>query len=295
MCGSIVFAMVLLVSSSVLGFNRFWRWFLDSDDPTLWGKCGDQYGALSTLFTGLAFIGLLVTIYLQYVERLDNRKYYAQQRGLMQRQGLDASMLSFLEHMHVLANDVEDRKQLVNDIFVSLRELPEYLTQYRDRKIDAKVLTNQLNNLRNNLNRLGEWRRVFTVWIQIVERTSISGAEEKENEIKDAYIRDFWHLLSKPNRFLIYCQTALQSSATNNKCSWNTICKYFNDSDTVRRIFTALKYKDYEYTVLIHFLQENNEKQGANITLQQGRVEEIMNRLERNEITLLECPLSSPK
>ncbi len=45
----------------------------DKDSQELWGVFGDSFGALNTLFSGLAFTGIIVSIFLQSVELKETR------------------------------------------------------------------------------------------------------------------------------------------------------------------------------------------------------------------------------
>ena len=48
-----------------------------------YGTYGDSYGSLNTLFTGLAFAGLIISIFIQLLELRQTRKELAEQSKAM--------------------------------------------------------------------------------------------------------------------------------------------------------------------------------------------------------------------
>ncbi len=74
-------------------------------NPTIRGTFGDMFGAVNALFSGLAFAGIILTIYmqrdelsLQRKELEETRKVFEQQSNIMSIQQADAQFFSLLEN-----------------------------------------------------------------------------------------------------------------------------------------------------------------------------------------------------
>lgn len=64
------------------------RWWIGADGhaPTERGVFGDQFGMTNALFSGLAFLALIVTLILQHEELKDTRKVMEEQRDEFKQQ-----------------------------------------------------------------------------------------------------------------------------------------------------------------------------------------------------------------
>lgn len=121
--------------------KRFqWRWllftipfivigiylyFLNSysiiDDFDKAGKLGDSFGILNSLFSGLAFIALVITIYLQQQDMRDSKKE-------MQKQNFETTFFKMIDlYNNVVKNLYLERPIEVVDFFPDGTERFEYL------------------------------------------------------------------------------------------------------------------------------------------------------------------------
>ncbi|TGO93281.1 hypothetical protein E1953_13585 [Acinetobacter baumannii] len=116
-----------------------------------YGTYGDSYGSLNTLFTGLAFAGLIISIFIQLLELRQTRKELAEQSKAMVDQKTEfAAQTKILEKQTSIS---ADQQKIINDQFIETQKV-NFLNHFY-KLIDEK------NNLMNNLS-LQEEDKILT-------------------------------------------------------------------------------------------------------------------------------------
>jgi hypothetical protein len=134
------------------------------DDWNTRAQAGDTFGGITSLFSGLAFAGLIVTLWmqrhelrLQRLELADTRAELASQRGVMERQalhfekqGLETTFFQRLQHFETIIDGID--------------------RQYRDYdSIDGTTTINVQG--RDALERLARTVRRATLFVDIDDKT----------------------------------------------------------------------------------------------------------------------------
>ncbi|MBB6330059.1 hypothetical protein HNP24_001009 [Chryseobacterium sediminis] len=85
------------------------------------GLFGDMFGASNALFTGLSFVGLILTILLQRQELKDTREEVKKQGDTLRNQRFDMSFFSLLNLHHDIVGKIETKKEnKKNDQVISI-------------------------------------------------------------------------------------------------------------------------------------------------------------------------------
>lgn len=72
----------IIIVGFIFSFNHLLSFFTGLATPSGVGEFGDQFGVLNTLFTGLAFAGLIVTILLQSDQLKMQNKEFLRQKNM---------------------------------------------------------------------------------------------------------------------------------------------------------------------------------------------------------------------
>lgn len=106
-----------------------------------YGTYGDTYGSLNTLFTGLAFAGLIISIFIQLLELRQTRKELANQsKALSEQKSEFSAQTKILEKQTVINTN---QQKIINDQFKETRRA-NFLNHFL-KLIDQKNI--QLENL----------------------------------------------------------------------------------------------------------------------------------------------------
>ena len=128
----------------VWGIATFFVFPMFVSDIALRGQWGDSFGMINALFSGLAFAGVIWTIYLQKQElglqrkELENtRKEMAGQKFATQKQNFESSFFQFLKMLDEKYKSVEYQRFIEID---TMRENPETVYEnYKNRDAYSKV------------------------------------------------------------------------------------------------------------------------------------------------------------
>lgn len=71
------------------------------------GLAGDMFGGLNTLFTGLAFAGLIYTIFLGKLEKLENDRDNAETRAREAKTSFEQTLFQLVNSWNLLTNSIE--------------------------------------------------------------------------------------------------------------------------------------------------------------------------------------------
>ena len=92
---------------------------VDTETQNLWGTFGDTFGALNTLFSGLAFLGIIVSIYLQSKELTETRSeikaqgnQFSLQTKVFHKQAFENTFFQMLSLHNEILKGIEIRDQL---------------------------------------------------------------------------------------------------------------------------------------------------------------------------------------
>ena len=269
--------------------------FRDNKGQFQIGTFGDYFGALNTLFAGLAFAGIIVTIRQQSKDLEIQTKSINATKEEIYKQTLESSFFSYLGYMNsVKPKAAEAYIGIVND---NLKLLRKALIKYRREiehksgglekaKAEERIIFEKINNIRKILAIFATWRRAFYSWYIRVESSSFyyQGEEYKKAQIAN-YVRRFWHMLSQDERRLLFLQTAFCRSY--HEKEWQQHRELFQDSMCIANFFKSWTKKDFN--VLMALLHQGSYPPHYPI----GRIETMRNLL-RTVYELNECEYEKP-
>lgn len=244
------------------------------------GQYGDIYGGLNTLFTGLAFVGLVVTIFLQRQEMRETREEFEKQTAIMTRQTLDAAMFEHLKYIRGISIAKKNFSQAVEDALDLISDFST-LKQYRGR--DASTC---INEIRCSLMEFSSWRKVISSWFNRVNATPWPNPDLAE-QVK-YYKVAFWNLLTKQERCLAFIQTALVACLHDEE--WEEMQQLFADSILIRDYFQRCRYNDRTYSMLINLLHPTSNSEEDALILSKSEVSTILANCKNGEARQYKCP-----
>lgn len=172
------------------------------------GQFGDMFGAVNALFSGLAFAGLLFTIYLQRKEIVESRKDFSKER-------FETTFFSML----ALHNEMVSKLRVFTTLTSNGREFAE------GREIFEKRM---YKDLREHLRRLN----------------ANSPSDSEENKINNAYLtfyKEHGSLLGHYFRFLYNTVKFVdRSSVTDKKFYTNLVRAQLSDYELVILFYNCL-------------------------------------------------------
>ncbi|MNJ43120.1 hypothetical protein D3C77_381130 [compost metagenome] len=150
--------------------------------PSL-GEFGDVYGALNTLFSGLAFSGVIISIVLQSIELRATRKemnsqvlQFEQQTEAMQKQVFESSFFSMMNLHNDISSNLrsEDKFKI---LFWKLNEIAEKTPSYR------KALIEHLNSVYEKFmgeaySDIGHYFRYIYQIMKFIDKSKLSEDEK---------------------------------------------------------------------------------------------------------------------
>lgn len=267
------------------------------------GEYGDIYGGLNTLFTGLAFVGLVVTILLQRQEMKETReefeeqtKQFKAQSEIMTKQVLDAALFEYLQYMcgikeeraNVSYQSIVSNIDRLQKLVENCKKSEQWNTNafwverayaFGETRSLAYCLCDQLNWLRTRLDTLETWREVYSSWIQRVDQASINATTDESHHAKEisgvcnVYKHNFWKLLSQEDKFLVYMQTAYLSSKHLDE--WRALQKEYGKSEPIKSAFNSVRFDEEMQELLWSFLAEEGEDHSTPAILRMSQVQKI--------------------
>jgi hypothetical protein len=109
------FGLLLLLVTGIWATYPWWiRWLaspLWTNEVANYGQMGDSFGALNSLFAGLAFAGIIVSIWLQSRELHETREELRGQKEALQRQVFESSFFNLLNHFSEAISSLEFRAE----------------------------------------------------------------------------------------------------------------------------------------------------------------------------------------
>lgn len=244
------------------------------------GQYGDIYGGLNTLFTGLAFVGLVATIILQRQEMSETRREFEEQTAIMSRQALDNAMFEYLKYMKSIYPFNIKPTQSFEGIDSMLHNFVEHQwCQHEQKRL-------YVNALRKALMEYSTWRRVMSSWFL---RVDASGLQDDANgTLSTDYKVRFWDLLSKEDRCLAFLQCALVSGT--HQHDWQEMQKLFANQHAIAAFFDSHNYTDTTYTLLINLLAATSAEDYKGIELSDYEVKRIIEDCEAKQLQQYKMP-----
>lgn len=143
----------------ILWFGSYWVIELKFSNYEQKGQIGDMFGAINSLFSGLAFAGLIYAIYLQnkeiklQKEELNKTREIAEAqekalRSQAESQNLSVFQSSFTQMLEIhfrlmdsYSDDQETGSQRFNQrLIMACNEDPKYFEEYVLKKMDARMI-----------------------------------------------------------------------------------------------------------------------------------------------------------
>ncbi len=174
---------------------------------------GKKLEALNIFISILAFLGLLLTINLQYQDLQTTKKELKMTNLEFARQTIESSLFQYYQHMnsvapkrsHRLAKQILDEVGKFDDLCKRMSKHPHLLTSPRHlNKLKASV-----NFIRAGLKEYSTMRRIFASWCGWVSNQQHLKycADGKEKAVKE-YIHRLWCMFNQDIRRILFLQNA---------------------------------------------------------------------------------------
>lgn len=261
-------------------------WYTGKPAISEMGQYGDVYGGLNTLFTGCAFVGLVITILQQRQEMRETREeFMAQTRQfrvqseIMTKQTLDSAMFEYLQYMCKMRDDyarkaigiVLDNVQMLHSLLVHFTN-PNFKGQMDLSRLNAEVdaialgkqsVSDAIEQLRTGLDDLSPWGKVITSWFKRVDQAQDvalgsaldKDAEAKQIELRVSYKKNFLQLLSADELFVAYLQMSLHSRSCCDKEQLE-LKELLQHEPSVQNKFAQMLYDEDTKDILMLLLEE---------------------------------------
>lgn len=284
---------------SVYIYPYILKWYTGASAISEMGQYGDVYGGLNTLFTGLAFVGLIITIIQQRQEMQETRdefkeqtKQFEIQSNIMSKQVLDSSMFEYLQYMRDIKENVKSPTfEHITYFLSSIMENIDTISCNLDNEIDVsdknfEYLHDNINQIRERLRKLAPWRRVYTAWNKRVDQGILMSSNSENNSLsKQNYIqykKNFWHLLSLEDRFLVFLQTAFLAEI--HLSDWEEEKKEYFESSAIQTAFRSLNCETKRQQLILALLYPCGEDSADSVHLSVEQTKSICEQYFNNVI-----------
>ncbi len=161
----------LLVCILVFSFTHILKFFTGLEHPGSSGEFGDHFGVLNTLFTGLAFAGLIMTIILQRkdlaLQRLEMRKAIDEQKSQtkqFEEQTFKEEIYKRISLLKQMESDIwcESEKNIILTSHTAIQKIYEDTVLYLKLAKDNDPYTYvNIKEFRKQNECLFSWMRIF--------------------------------------------------------------------------------------------------------------------------------------
>lgn len=254
-CG-VVFVLWIIFLISFFTIIYFWRNGLCSQFSTFWGlnlgMFGDYFGALNTLFAGLAFAGLIVTISQQSQDLKATREEIRLASEQYAMQTLSTSLFSYLDYMRqsLPRNHIVLRSDIFSEI-ETLAKLSDEISSNTDLAHNPVHITKiciRANKIRAGIKEYSTMRRVFNSWCDRcsfeMNKLQISD-KEREKMLKI----ELWKMLSQHDRRILFLQNAFYLKG--NEQQWEEHEKLVANTKCIKRYANRFNIKSYNLLLLL--------------------------------------------
>lgn len=256
------------------------------------GPYGDVYGGLNTFFTGLAFVGLIITIALQHQEMRETRKEFEEQTNLMLRQNINSCMFEQLKYMQNQKEDWEKPNRNVrNVIYGYLENINEFCMriQNNDNLSVSEAELNAINGLRREINGTSTWSVAFRLWRDRISRV-ISSGENVDKDRKE-FVQSFWELVSGPDKVLIFLRFVMYDMEYD-KMS-NEMLPYFKNSAFISNFIALRGYNKKRFSLFYHIVSQFPHSNPHSIQLTKEEISAICEQYKKavlKDVDILSLP-----
>lgn len=248
------------------------------------GPYGDVYGGLNTLFTGCAFVGLIITIFLQHQEMRETRKEFEQQTNLMLRQNVNACMFEQLKYMqNIKQYVVANYKQLLSNFDKNIDDVLN-ICKVMINSSEISLSKNQMesiNELRRTLNVMNTWCSSFASWCMRINRVIGNSLEEVRS--KDEYVHAYWDLITSNDKFMIFMQYVLYGAQE--KEIQKQLISFFEDTPYIFNVLLIKGFDKQTFMLFYHLIHQMPHDKTYSIALEITDVEDIFTRFKNHELS----------
>ena len=209
---------VLIVASClfitlVIGLTLLFGMYADHD---VRGTFGDMFGFANALFTGLSFVGLIVTILLQRQDLKETREEVINQNITLTRQRFEIIFFNLVSNHHQIVSDLRSKDYTTKDG-------QKIYTYYVSREVFKQHIGYLLHNVADDIetfdfqyskfykNNGYEYAHYLKNLYQILKYVDIEKFEKQEHEdfeVKRKYIDIIWQQLSDSEIAIIFYHSA---------------------------------------------------------------------------------------
>lgn len=256
------------------------------------GPYGDIYGGLNTFFTGLALVGLLITIFLQNQEMRETRKEFEEQTNLMLRQNINSCMFEQLKYMQNQKEDWEKTNPNVRKVIYGyLENINGFCMriQNNDNLSVSEAELNAINGLRREINGTSTWSVAFRLWRDRISRV-ISSGENVDKDRKE-FVQSFWELVSGPDKVLIFLRFVMYDMEYD-KMS-NEMLPYFKNSAFISNFIALRGYSKKRFSLFYHIVSQFPHSNPHSIQLTEEEISAICEQYKKavlKDVDILSLP-----
>ena len=248
------------------------------------GPYGDIYGGLNTFFTGLALVGLLITIFLQNQEMRETRKEFEEQTNLMLRQNVNACMFEQLKYMQSIKQDVATKNaELLSKIDVNIDNVLNIckdMANSGEKSLSGEEMES-INDLRRSLNVMNRWCSLFESWCMRINR--VIGNSKEGQQSKDEFVRAYWDLITSDDKFLIFMLYVLYG--TQEIKFQEQLKSFFENTPYILNLLLVKGFNKQTFMLFYHLIHQMPKNKPYSIALEKPDVEDIFARFQNNELS----------
>lgn len=284
----IIYAAIILLIWIFYPFAAVWLQKTESlDFFEKIGPFGDSFGALNTLFAGLAFAGIIVTIKQQSEDLKSTQQEIKNTNREFARQIVENNLFQYANFMlkvrpknhdvqiSMILDETEKFIKLAKE-YNSGSDSPEYWTE----------LQASINIIRENIKDFSTWRRTFAGWSHKINAELKYAARPHE---RDSFERDYqgrlWELLTQDERRVLFLQFAFYIDPATNK-DWINHEKLASKTKCMERF--AVNFDKKSYNALLRALHLPGKREIGYKLEDDTKLKELMNEIHtaaNNQLT----------
>lgn len=243
----IIYAAIILLIWIFYPFAAVWLQKTESLD--FFGKIGpfgDSFGALNTLFAGLAFAGIIVTIRQQSEDLKATRQEIKNTNRQFAKQIIENALFGYANFMRKVLPT--NHLVLIAEILRETERFNELAKQYEQKKTTPSYwleLEKCINSIREKLKEFATWRSTFAGWCHKINSEMKNAAcPEELNDFEKRYQSRLWELLTKDERRVLFLQFAFYINPETN-VDWKQHVKYASETKCIKRFVCNFDSKSY--------------------------------------------------
>lgn len=239
------------------------------------GTFGDSFGALNTLFAGLAFAGIIVTIRQQSEDLKATRQEMKNTNREFARQIIENNLFQYANFMlKVRPNNHNDQ---ISKILEETENFIDLAKKYKSGSNSSAYWTElraSINIIRENIKDFSTWRRTFAGWCHKIKAELEYAARPDE---RDSFERDYqgrlWELLTQDERRVLFLQFAFYIDPANK--DWTNHEKLASKTKCMERF--AVNFDKKSYNALLRALHLPGKREVAYKLEDDTKLKELMN------------------